>query len=94
MDNPIAFMSKMNGDRDTMYYHEAMKQHDSEHFVNVIVKEFNNHLERKQWSMIDKRDIPKGIKVIPLVWSMKRKRDITTRKVIKYKAGLNVHGGK
>ena len=94
MGNPIAFMSKMNGDKDTMYYHEAMKQHDSEHFVNAIVKEFNDHVERKHWSLINKRDVPEGVKVIPSVWSMKRKRDITTRKVIKYKARLNVHGGK
>ena len=27
------------------------------------------------------------------VWAMKRKRDIKTRKVTKYKARLNVHGG-
>ena len=85
MNNSIAFMSKMNDDRDTMYYHGAMEQHDSKHFVNVIVLEFNNHVERKYWSLIDKRDAPNGIKVIPSVWSMKRKRDITTRRVIKYK---------
>ena len=45
--NPILFISKMNGDKKMMYYHRAMEQHDSENFVNAIVKEFNDHVERK-----------------------------------------------
>jgi hypothetical protein len=31
--------------------------------------------------------------VLDSVWSMKRKRDIKTRKVYTHKARLNVHGG-
>jgi hypothetical protein len=27
------------------------------------------------------------------VWAIRRKRDIKTQKVLKYKAGMNVHGG-
>jgi hypothetical protein len=38
--------------------------------------------------------VPKGVKVLPSVWSMKRKRDIKTQQVYKHKARLNVHGGK
>lgn len=38
--------------------------------------------------------LSKGIKVLPSVWAMKRKRDIATRAILKYKARLNVHGGK
>jgi hypothetical protein len=37
--------------------------------------------------------VPKVVKVLESVWSMKRKRDIKTRKVYKHKARLNVHGG-
>ena len=94
MYNPIVFISRMNGNKDTMYYHEAMEQPDSEHFVNAIVKEFNNHVQRAHWFLISKAKVSKGIKVIPSVWSMKRKRDIMTRKVIKYKVRLNVHRSK
>ena len=93
-DNPIAFLSKMNRDKDTMYYHEAMEQHDSEHFVNVIIKEFKDHVEREHWLLINHSEVPEGVTIIPSVWIMKQKRDITTRKVIKYKARLNVYGGK
>ena len=38
--------------------------------------------------------MPQGHKVIPAVWSMKRKRRIMTQEVYKWKARLNVHGGK
>ena len=93
-ENPITFLFTMNGDKDTMYYHEAMEQHDSKHFVNAIVKEFNDHVEQKHWLLINKSEVLKGVTIIPSVWSMKCKRYITTRKVIKYKARLNVHGGK
>ena len=38
--------------------------------------------------------VPPGTKVLPAVWAMKRKRRITTREIYKWKARLNVHGGK
>ena len=43
--------------------------------------------------MIDTKNVPEGIKVIPAAWSMKRKRDIVTREIVKYKARVNVHEG-
>mmetsp|Transcript_64720 Transcript_64720/g.75969 ORF Transcript_64720/g.75969 Transcript_64720/m.75969 type:complete len:126 (-) Transcript_64720:369-746(-) len=52
------------------------------------------NIENKHWVLIDERDVPKGVKIIPSVWAMKGKRDITTRAILKYKARLNVHGGK
>jgi hypothetical protein len=32
--------------------------------------------------------------LVPSVWAMRRKRDLTTNKIIKHKARLNLHGGK
>ncbi len=32
--------------------------------------------------------------VIPCVWAMRRKRDLTTNEITKHKARLNIHGGK
>ena len=37
--------------------------------------------------------IPKGTKILDAVWAMKRKRDILTNAITKWKARLNVHGG-
>ena len=37
--------------------------------------------------------VPKGTKLIDMVWLMRRKRQIKTQEVYKWKARLNVHGG-
>jgi hypothetical protein len=92
MMNPIAFLSQAN--QDTMYFDQAMKAPDSKEFIKAAIKEVNDHIERKHWELIPRNQVPKGIKVLPSVWSMKRKRDIKTQKVYKHKARLNVHGGK
>ena len=42
--------------------------------------------------VIPKSEFPKEAKVLPVVWQMKRKRDIKSRKVKKWKARLNIDG--
>ena len=76
-----------------MYFHQAMKEPDKEEFVKAMVKEYNDHTERKHWELVTKDQVPEGTKNFDSIWSMKRKRDITTRKVFKWKARLNIHGG-
>ena len=44
--------------------------------------------------LIKRTQVPKGKNVLPAVWAMKRKRDIATQAIKKYKARLNLHGGK
>jgi hypothetical protein len=56
--------------------------------VQVQAHESNGH-----WELVDRKDIPGGMPVLPSVWSMKRKRRIDTREVYKWKARLTVHGG-
>ena len=92
MQNPISFVATSN--KDTMYWHQAMKQPDAEEFRKAAIKEFNDHCERKHWVLIERSQVPKGRNVLPAVWAMKRKRDILTGKITKYKARFNVHGGK
>ena len=91
MVEPISFLAKT--DSDTMYYHQAMAAHDKNEFLNAMVKEYNDHAKRGHWELVHRETIPGGTKVLDSVWSMKRKRDILTRKIIKWKARLNVHGG-
>ena len=92
MKDPIAF--KALNDPNTMYWHQAMRQQDAIHFKNAVIKEFNDHTKRNHWKLIERSRVPDGKNILPAVWAMKRKRDIKTRKVIKYKARLNIHGGK
>jgi hypothetical protein len=91
MFNPVAFLASTN--KDTMYFHQAMKEPDRDEFKKAIIKEVNDHIERKHWELIPRHAVPKGEKILPSVWSMKRKRDIKTQRVFKHKARLTVHGG-
>jgi hypothetical protein len=91
MTDPIAFLAKT--EEGKMYFHQAMKAPDSDEFVKAIVKEMNDHSVSKNWELVPRQEVTQGIKVLDSVWAMKRKRDILTRKLLKYKARLNVHGG-
>ena len=44
--------------------------------------------------IVERSQVPKGKNILPAVWAMRRKRDLITNKILKYKARLNVHGGK
>lgn len=91
LDDPICF--KTTSDPDTMYYHQAMAAPDRANFLQAIVKEVNDHIQNEHWELVPLSEVPENTKILDSVWSMKRKRDIKTRAVYKYKARLNVHGG-
>ncbi len=81
-------------DPDTMYYHEAMREPDREQFKGAMKQEVDAHARNKVWELIKKSAVPKGHKIMPSVWSMKRKRKIATREIYKWKARLNIDGSK
>lgn len=51
-------------------------------------------MSRKHWELMPRDQVPEGKTILPAVWSMKRKRRVVTGEVYKWKARLNVHGGK
>jgi hypothetical protein len=57
-------------------------------------KEVEAHTKNEVWEMIKKSAVPKGHKIMPSVWSMKRKRRIATREMYKWKPRLNIEGSK
>jgi hypothetical protein len=89
MRDPVTFISATN--KYTTYYDQATRAPERQYFVEVVVKEVSIHITSKHWKLITKSQVPKGVKVLDSVWSMKRKRDIKTRKLYKFKARLNVH---
>ena len=93
MADPIAFMANKKGDPDSLYYHQAMAAPDKLKWHEAMLKEFQNHCERKHWIPVKKEEIPAGTKILDSVWAMKRKRDILTQNITKWKARLNLHGG-
>jgi hypothetical protein len=92
MADPIAFAASSNP--DIMYLHKTLKAPDTEEFLKAMQQEVKDHEERGHWELVSKSDIPEGTIILPAVWAMRRKRRITTNEVYKWKARLNVHGGK
>jgi hypothetical protein len=92
MADPIAFAA--SSDPDNLYMHEAMRQPDKKEFIKAMKKEVYSHEVNDHWERVKRTNIPKQHKVLPSVWAMKRKRRIATREVYKWKARLNIHGGK
>ncbi len=93
MQNPIVFHAEMM--HDIMYNDQALQQLDAKQFDNAVVKEvLNGHVVNKHWTLVKQKDVPKEAQVVPSVWAMRHKRGLTTNKVIKHKARLNLHGGK
>jgi hypothetical protein len=43
--DPLTIMAQL--DKDTMYWHEAMKQHDADKFWEAAVKEITTHHKKK-----------------------------------------------
>jgi hypothetical protein len=92
MRSPIPFHAEMMG--DIVYYDQALQQPDAKQFANAVFKEVNGHVNNKHWTLVKQKDVPKEAQVVPSVWAMQHKCDLTTNKVIKHKARLNLHVGK
>ena len=91
---PIAFAT--SSDPDTMHLDEAPLAPDRAELQKAMRKEINDEMTRKHWVIVSRSDVPKGVRVLPCVWSsMKRKRRIDIREVFKkWNARFAVHGGK
>lgn len=85
---------KAVADPDTMYLHQALKEPDRKEFIKAMVKEVEDQFQNGNFTIVPKSQLPKGATVLPAVWQMKRKRDIRTRRVKKYKARLNIDGSR
>jgi hypothetical protein len=57
-------------------------------------QEIDAHTKGGNWEIMRRRHIPNTATVLPAVWSMKRKRRISDRKVYKWKARLNIDGSR
>jgi hypothetical protein len=92
MRNPIAFHAEMMG--DIMYFQQALNQPDAEHFVKAVIKEINSHVDNEHWVLTKRDEVPDDVQIVSSVWSMQRKRNLTTNEIKSHKAHLNLHGGK
>ena len=70
-----------------------MKAHDRDKFLEAVRVELDGHERMGNYEPIPIEKVPKGTKLLDMVWSMRRKRRIKTQVVYKWKACLNVHRG-
>jgi hypothetical protein len=77
-----------------MYLHQVLCQPDARKFVEAVIKEINGHIYNNHWKLIPRTEVPEDTEVVPSVWAMQRKKDLSTGRVTKHKARLNLHGGK
>ena len=85
---------KATSDPDTMYLHQAMKEPDKDRFLQAMDKEVKDQMGNGNFSITKRTNVPVGKTILPAVWQMKRKRDIMTRQITKYKARLNIDGSR
>jgi Reverse transcriptase (RNA-dependent DNA polymerase) len=93
MQNPL-LAYKTSSDPNTMYMHKATKQPDRQQFHDAMAKEVNDQMKNGNFTVIPRSQVPKGKLILPAVWQMKRKRDIKTQEVKKWKARLNFDGAR
>jgi hypothetical protein len=71
-----------------------LQQPDRAEFIKAMNAEVASHTERGHWRIVLRSQVPEGMDILPSVWAMRRKRRIKTREVYKWKARLNLHGGR
>jgi Reverse transcriptase (RNA-dependent DNA polymerase) len=70
-----------------------MKQPDADQFIKAMAEEIQSHEENHHWEVITRDVIPLGTHTLPVIWSMRKKRQIDTHAIYKWKARLTIHGG-
>jgi Reverse transcriptase (RNA-dependent DNA polymerase) len=91
--NPL-LAYKAVSDPDTLYYHEAMREHDKDRFQESMLKEISDQFDNGNFTVVHKSEVPSEQTILPAVWQMKRKRDAKTGSIKKYKARLSIDGSR
>ena len=86
-----AISMAVSSDTNTMKLSEALQQPECHELIKETKRESRDHIDRKHWKMVPLKSIPVGKHVIPMVRSMKRKRNLLGDIVI-WKARLCVGG--
>jgi Reverse transcriptase (RNA-dependent DNA polymerase) len=88
----LAFVAST--DPDVLYYHETMQAPDSEQFVKAIQDEIDGQTANGNWIIVHKDQLPKDTRILPSIWAMRQKRKVLDGTIYKWKARLNIDGGK
>ena len=68
LENPLVFAASDNP--DILYWDQAMKAHDRDKFVEAVGTELDGHKKMGNYKLVPLNQVPKGTKLIDMVWSM------------------------
>ena len=68
LENPIAFAASDNP--DILDWDQAMKAHDGDNFIEAVGIKLDGHERMGNYKAILIDKVPKGTKLIDVVWSM------------------------
>jgi hypothetical protein len=92
-DDPLLAYGASN-DPDVFYYHEAMREPDAAEFQKAMEEEIEGQWDNGNFRLFKRADVPTDKNILPGVWALRRKREILTNAVKKYKARWNLDGSK
>jgi hypothetical protein len=84
IDDVHRFSVLASKDGDTMYWDQAIKQHNWKEFIKPAVDKITTHQENGHWKVVPLQDVPQGTPVL-----IKRQRRLMTKEVYKHKSRLN-----
>ena len=81
---------------DIVYLQQALRQLDAKEFIQAVIKEVNSHMDCKNFFLKKRSKVSEDVQIVPSVWSMQQKLDLTTNEIKSHKARLKLklHGGK
>ena len=85
---------KTTSDPDTLYYHEALLEPNSDKFREAMAKEWGDQDLNNNFSIVPIDVVPECKSILPAVWQMRRKRDVSTGEIKKYKTSMNLDGSR
>ena len=68
LENPLAFAASDNP--DILYWDQVMRAHDRDKFIEAVGIKLDGHERMGNYEPIPLEEVPKGTKVIDMVWSM------------------------
>ena len=84
-------IAQPDGYPDAMPLNVALQQPDRDKFIHAMARELDQHTELKHWKIIHKSQVPWNTKPIPMVWTLRCKRD-PAGEILKWKARLCAEG--
>jgi Reverse transcriptase (RNA-dependent DNA polymerase) len=92
-DDPL-LAYKAVSDPAILYFHEAMKEKDSQLLLDIMMREVEDQYNNGNFTVIHKSDVPDWHVILPAVWQMRRKPNVKTGIIKKYKARLKIDGSR